>query len=114
MSKPLRAGLIGCGGVAGAHMRAYRQLGGVEVAAAAEIIPDRLQSFGDEWGIEDLYLDYEVMLEQETLDIVSVCTPPFAHCAPTIAAAEAGVRGIFCEKPMAMDPGRGRSDARSL
>jgi len=34
MSKPLRAGLIGCGGVAGAHMRAYRQLEGLEVAAA--------------------------------------------------------------------------------
>ncbi len=30
MSKPLRAGLIGCGGIAGAHMRAYRQLEGVE------------------------------------------------------------------------------------
>lgn len=103
MSKPLRAGLIGCGGVAGAHMRAYRQLEGVEVAAAAEIIPDRLRTFGEAWGIEKLYPDYEVMLEREKLDIVSVCTPPFAHCAPTIAAAEAGVRGIFCEKPMAMN-----------
>ena len=103
MGKPLRAGLIGCGGIAGAHMRAYRQLGGVEIAAAAEIVPGRLQAFGDTWGIENLYLDYEVMLEREKLDIVSVCTPPFAHCAPTVAAAEAGVRGIFCEKPMAMN-----------
>ena len=103
MSKPLRAGLIGCGGIAGAHMRAYRQLGGVEIAAAAEIVPDRLQAFGDTWDIENLYLDYEVMLEREKLDIVSVCTPPFAHCAPTVAAAAAGVRGIFCEKPMAMN-----------
>ena len=103
MRKPLRVGLIGCGGIAGAHMRAYRQLEGVEVTAAAEIIPHRLRSFGESWGIEKLYPDYEVMLEREKLDIVSVCTTPFAHCAPTIAAAEAGVRGIFCEKPMAMN-----------
>ena len=30
MRKPLRVGLIGCGGIARAHMGAYRQLEGVE------------------------------------------------------------------------------------
>ena len=103
MSNPLRAGLIGCGGIARSHMRAYHQLEGVEVSAAAEIVPERLQAFGRTWGIEKLYCNYQVVLERENLDIVSVCTPPYAHCAPTVAAAASGVRGIFCERPMAMN-----------
>ena len=103
MSERFRAGLIGCGGIARAHMRGYRQLEGVEVVAAAEIDADRLRPFADTWNIPGRYTDYQVMLEQESLDIVSVCTPPFVHCAPTVACAESGVRGILCEKPMAMN-----------
>ena len=42
------------------------------------------------------------MLEREEFDLVNVCprvvTP---HAAMVIAAAEAGARGIFCEKPLA-------------
>jgi UDP-N-acetyl-2-amino-2-deoxyglucuronate dehydrogenase len=102
MGKELRVGLIGGGGIAGAHMKAYRQLDGVKVVAVAEIVGDRLQSFGDTWAIPGRYGDYQIMLEREALDVVSVCTPPNAHCAATVATAEAGVRAIFCEKPMAM------------
>ena len=35
-------------------------------------------------------------------DIVSVCTWHLLHPAPTIAAAQAGVKAVICEKPMAI------------
>lgn len=60
-----------------------------------EIIPDRLRSFGDDWGIEEFYTDYQDVPEQEKLHVVSICTTPLAHCAATIDATEAGVRGRF-------------------
>jgi len=41
------------------------------------------------------------MLEKEELEIVSICTKDNQHPEPTIKAAESGVKGIFCEKPMA-------------
>ena len=41
------------------------------------------------------------MLAQADVDIVSVCTLDNLHGPVTIAAAEAGARGILCEKPMA-------------
>ena len=103
MSKRFRVGLIGCGGVAKAHMRAYRQLEDVEVVAAAEIDASRLQAFADTWGIAARHADYDAMLEREKLDIVSICTPNHVHCPATVAATAASVRGIFCEKPMAMN-----------
>jgi predicted dehydrogenase len=43
------------------------------------------------------------MLAQEQLDIVSICTWPPLHAEMAIAAAAAGVRGIICEKPMAVN-----------
>ena len=44
----------------------------------------------------------EEMLEKAKPDIVSVCTWHLLHPAPTIAAANAGVRAVICEKPMAI------------
>ena len=49
-----------------------------------------------------LYGDYREMLERERLDFVAVCPRWLgARTEMVIAAAEAGVRGIFCEKPFA-------------
>lgn len=62
VSSTARVGLTGCGGVAGAHMRAYRQMKRLEVISAAEIIPDRFRSFGGDWGIEELYIVCRDML----------------------------------------------------
>jgi predicted dehydrogenase len=40
------------------------------------------------------------MLEKENLDIVCIATHPELHEKEVVDAAEAGVKGIFCEKPM--------------
>ncbi len=47
-----------------------------------------------------VFTDYNEMLKLPGLDAVSVCTPPFAHVDPTLAAAKAG-KHVYCEKPMA-------------
>jgi len=41
------------------------------------------------------------MLAKETPDIVSVCTWPHLHEQMVVDCAEAGVRAVHCEKPMA-------------
>ncbi len=100
-----RAGIVGCGHIAWAHAGGYRATDGVELVAAADIVPEVVERFGDEWGVEGRYTDCAEMLEQEELDILSVCTRNHQHVEPTLAGAEAGVRAIFCEKPMAMNLG---------
>lgn len=98
-----RAGIIGCGGIARVHAQGYEAIPDVEVVAASEIVPERLQTFADKWEIPGRYTDYREMLAKESLDIVSICTRNNQHVEPTIAAAEAGVKGILCEKPMALN-----------
>lgn len=47
-----------------------------------------------------IFSDYNEMLKLPGIDAVSIATPPFAHEAPTVAAARAG-KHVYCEKPMA-------------
>ena len=100
-----RAGIIGCGHIARVHAGGYRATPGVTLVAAADIVPEAVQAFGDEWGVERRYTDYAEMLAREELDILSIGTRNHQHVEPTLAGAEAGVRAIFCEKPMAMNLG---------
>jgi predicted dehydrogenase len=58
----------------------------------------------------EAYTDLDRMLETEKPDTATVCTPNASHAALTIAAARAGVRGVYCEKPMATS----MADARAM
>lgn len=100
---PVRIGLIGCGGIAGLHMRGYKECGdALKFVACCDIIPERAQNFVKTHGFARAYTDYRKMLASEKLDAISVCTPNYAHCEPTVAALEAGIH-VLCEKPIAMN-----------
>ena len=74
----------------------------VDCIAVADDDDDGLRAAGERLGVTALYADYREMLEKEELDIVSVA-PRWVDCHQemVIACAEAAVKGIFCEKPMA-------------
>ena len=74
----------------------------VEFVAVADDDADGLREAGARTGAGSPYGDYREMLERERLDFVAVCPRwPDARAEMVIAAAEAGGRGIFCEKPFA-------------
>ncbi len=99
-----RVGIIGCGGIGGNYVTAFQQLGGrVEVIAACDILEEKVSVFVERFKIPSAYTDMQQMLSKEGLDIVGVTTHNREHVEPTIAAAQAGVRAILCEKPMALD-----------
>ncbi len=75
---------------------------GVEFVAVADDDPDGLRDAGSRTGAGSLYGDYREMLEREKLDFVAVCPRWLgARTEMVIAATEAGVKGLFCEKPFA-------------
>jgi UDP-N-acetylglucosamine 3-dehydrogenase len=105
-------GIIGCGrprGGAGAtgygqghlHAAGYKASPDCTIVAAADISQSNLDAFRGAYDVPRGYLDYHEMLQQEDLDIVSVCTWPHLHAQMVIDAATSGVKAIHCEKPMA-------------
>lgn len=100
MGKKLRIGIIGTGGIAGAHMAAYKQFEDVEIVGGADIVPGKAKAFFEARGVKAEAFDspYELIRNVE-MDGVSVCTYNTTHAECTIAALEAGLH-VQCEKPM--------------
>lgn len=109
MTKPLRIGIIGVGGIAqGAHIPGYKELGDqVKLVACADVNVERARQVAERFGIDTAYEDYREMLEKEELDAVSVCTPNKFHAPATVAALEAGCH-VLCEKPPALSAAEAR------
>jgi len=103
--RPVRIGIIGSGGIAGAHMEAYGRIPEAAVVAVCDVVPGRAQEFIARNGLEGAraYTDHRALLEGD-LDGVSVCTFNRAHCQPTVDALRAG-KHVICEKPMAVTLG---------
>ena len=73
----------------------------IHLSAGCDIDPERLKEFGKRWHVTGLYSDYREMLEKEDLDILCIATWTPLHASMTLEAAKAGIKGIFCEKPIA-------------
>ena len=101
MSKKVKIGIIGTGGISHAHMAGYNALDNVEFYAACDINEDRVKAFSQKYGFKHAFTDFNEMLKLDELDAVSICTWNNAHAAIAIAALKAG-KHVLCEKPMAM------------
>lgn len=100
-----RYAILGCGRVAGGHASAYANRDDVDTVAGAEVDAARGREFAEAHGIPGMHDDYRDLLAEHAPDIVSVCTWPPLHAEMTKAAAEAGVKLVHCEKPMAVSLG---------
>jgi predicted dehydrogenase len=87
------------------HASAIAAIPGLEIVAGCDIVESARATFLDHWSSRwpdlKVYDDYREMLQTERPEIVAVVTPDHLHAAVVEAAVEAGVRGIFCEKPLA-------------
>ncbi|MFE1665068.1 Gfo/Idh/MocA family protein [Microbacterium sp. P02] len=102
MSDKIRIGLIGAGGIAGAHVAGYRR-NPESVIFAAIADPVRANAErrrGDDGGVV-IFEDYRTMIAEADLDAVDICLPHHLHAEAIIAAAEAGLH-VLVEKPLCM------------
>jgi UDP-N-acetyl-2-amino-2-deoxyglucuronate dehydrogenase len=102
-SKRYRAAVIGCGKMSRGHSLAYMASPDVELIAGADVFPGARAAFTEQFGIDRTYEDAAEMLGQERPDIVSICTWPPLHADLAVAAFAAGVKAVWCEKPMTVD-----------
>lgn len=97
-----RAAVIGCGNMGRRHAQAYVATDGIRLVAGADLFVDKVEMLSTKFGFPGVYRTCEEMLDREKPDLVSVCTRNDEHVDPVILAAEAGAKGIFCEKPIAL------------
>lgn len=93
----LKVGLIGVGGISGAHIPAWLNLEGVQLVALCDVRPEQMGKYPD---IRH-YTDFDDMLTHEELDILDICLPTYLHADYSIKAMEKGIN-VLCEKPISL------------
>ena len=99
----LKVGIIGVGGIAGAHLPGWEASGDAELTAGCDVNGEVLEKWGKERSVKRLYADPGDLFGDPDIDIVDICTPNMYHAPLAIAALEAG-KHVICEKPLAPTP----------
>lgn len=100
VTRRLRVGLIGCGGISNAHLPHLSASEDVELAAFCDVVVERARKHADKYG-GHVYDDAEKMLSSEQLDAAFILIPTYAHGAPERACLRAGVP-FLVEKPLGL------------
>ena len=100
-SSPYRVAIIGCGGHGEYVARGYAAFPETEIVAIAERSPERRKAMGEQFGVTALYAEVEALLADDVPDIAVIITPCKYYRDILFACAEAGVKGLSTDKPMA-------------
>lgn len=97
--------LWGCGWVASGHIAAYLKNPACQLIGIGSRRSESVQAKQQEFGLNNIkiYEKFDDILNDSSVDIVSICTPNDLHASEAIAAAKAG-KHIFLEKPAAINP----------
>lgn len=96
----LGIGIIGAGGIAGAHASAWLAFSDeCQIIAFADMDERRAQERAEQFSASLWFTDPYDLIRRDDIHIVSICTPPFNHAELAIAALGAG-KHVLVEKPM--------------
>jgi predicted dehydrogenase len=100
----LRVGLIGLGQISNENVLGYLNSPDAKIVAVCSLNKAGAKKWLKRWRLSGVrwYEDYRAMLGCENLDLVEVLTPHHLHCEQAIACANARVKGISLQKPMAI------------
>ena len=104
--REVRVGVVGYGMMGRAHSYGYR------VAPMLYVLPVRpvvaaisgrdaaaVEAAAEAYEIPAWTTDWRTLVDDPTIDIIDICTPPGTHAEIAMAAAAAG-KAILCEKPL--------------
>jgi len=103
----VRLAMFGCGGRGTWIGKLFEEHGGYQIAAAAEYFPDRVNRFGDAFGVSTArrytgLSGYKRLLDDGGVDAVAIESPPYFHPEHAAAAVDAG-KHVYLAKPIAVD-----------
>ena len=118
MSTTYVACLVGCGRMGGTiddelvkggyprsalphtHAGACGAVERIRLTGAADVVEEKVKTLCARYDVPNSYLDYREMIEREKPQILCIATRPVNHMDIIVYAAENGVRGIYCDKPL--------------
>ncbi|OGV91770.1 MAG: hypothetical protein A3K19_20125 [Lentisphaerae bacterium RIFOXYB12_FULL_65_16] len=107
----MKVGIVGCGGIARAHLGAYKELG-AQVAVVFDVVPAAAEAMAKDIGAK-VAASVEEAAATPGLEAVSICTPPAVHCDNSLPFLKAGIP-VLCEKPLEVSVASARKLAAAV
>ena len=106
-NEKIRIGFVGCGGRGGFVGSIVAEDGGFEITAAADYFQDRVDGFGEKFGVDAKARftglgAIDKMLASGLVDAVAVHSPPYFHPEHVAKSVDAG-KHVLVAKPIAVD-----------
>jgi len=100
-ANPIRVGFVGTGWTERVQIPMFR-LAGLTAQAICSGDPANAQRVATAAELPEVHKDWQSLIASETVDVVSIVTPPHLHAEIAIAALQAG-KHVICEKPTALN-----------
>jgi predicted dehydrogenase len=97
----LRVGFIGAGWTERVQIPTFL-LGGLQAQAISAGHIENARRVAATYDIPDVFADWRDLIRAESVDLVSIVTPPPLHAEMAVAALQAG-KHVICEKPTALN-----------
>ena len=104
--------ILGTGGMANTHAKAYAEIDGVELVGGIDPNAENLAAFCKRHGVDRGFASLAEALDWGDFDAVSNVTPDPIHHGTTLALCAAG-KHVLCEKPLATNAAHAEEMARA-
>ena len=91
-------GIIGAGLIADFHARAIQSLDNAKLIGVCGTNQDKAQKLAEKYNCKK-YNSYSELLQDDSIDVVTIATPSGAHMEPAVEAARYR-KHVICEKPL--------------
>ncbi|MEZ8353632.1 Gfo/Idh/MocA family protein [Vibrio splendidus] len=99
-NKKIKIAVVGCGRISKNHFGSIEQLNDeYELVAVCDNNKETLSEYSSKYNVPG-YPSIDELLENEELDLVTLCTPSGVHASQAVKASQAKVH-VITEKPMA-------------
>ncbi|WP_167859331.1 Gfo/Idh/MocA family protein [Paenibacillus cymbidii] len=100
--RKVRLGIVGCGVIAGLHLKMAANHPWIEVVAVADIREEAARGLAEKFNIGTYYTDAEALIADPAVEGVLFALPPNIRAALALKALQAG-KHVLLEKPTAMN-----------
>lgn len=107
MSRPLTAAVVGVRGIGQYHAKTLHSMPEYRLVGVCDLNPDTLAKLELD---APRFTDFGALLSEAQPEVVVISTSNDAHAKLALQAVAAGVRGVYCEKPMTVH----LADARAM
>ena len=113
--KNINIALLGAGRAAQLHLDAYKKVYGMQINIKGIYDPDaqRAISLSKTYHIANQFDSIEEILNDPSIDVVDICTPPFTHKDLIIQILQNN-KHVICEKPLCGFFGKGTTPGKQM